>query len=232
MALQTSGAISLANIASEFGGSAPHSLSEYYGAASGIPASGQISIGNFYGATALADLTLPPINEAFENAKNGYFRHGRGIPNGSGQSINLTFPGGTVRTRQGPLTLTHYHVDRVTSGGFTSFTLNIYKPDAEAAGLIGNKLFDDGPYPAHDVNPANFGYTSVKISLGSNSYTQSMASTRTTPQDGSVGSYSIQRFTGISSDTNYDSWRFVLVFPSNLTWLNTNTAGLVVTFLP
>lgn len=51
MALQSSGAISLLDIAGEFGGSAPHSLSEYYGAASGIPSSGTISIGNFYGAS-------------------------------------------------------------------------------------------------------------------------------------------------------------------------------------
>ena len=42
MVLQTSGAISLADIAAEFGGSAPHSLSEYYGAATGVPASGAI----------------------------------------------------------------------------------------------------------------------------------------------------------------------------------------------
>lgn len=52
MALQTSGAISLLDIQNEFGGSNPISLSEYYGAASGIPASGAISIGNFYGASA------------------------------------------------------------------------------------------------------------------------------------------------------------------------------------
>lgn len=52
MALQTSGAISLANIQTEFGGSNPISLSEYYGVASGIPASGTISIGDFYGASA------------------------------------------------------------------------------------------------------------------------------------------------------------------------------------
>lgn len=55
MALQSSGAISLANIQTEFGGSNPISLSEYYGAASGIPASGAISISQFYGASALLD---------------------------------------------------------------------------------------------------------------------------------------------------------------------------------
>ena len=51
MALQSSGPISLLDIANEFGGSTPHSLSEYYGVDSGIPSSGSISIGNFYGAT-------------------------------------------------------------------------------------------------------------------------------------------------------------------------------------
>ena len=58
MVLQTSGAISLADIAAEFGGSAPHSLSEYYGAASGVPASGAISIGTFYGKSAAQTVTL------------------------------------------------------------------------------------------------------------------------------------------------------------------------------
>lgn len=52
MALQTSGAISLDDIQTEFGGSNPISLSEYYGAAAGIPASGTISLSDFYGASA------------------------------------------------------------------------------------------------------------------------------------------------------------------------------------
>lgn len=52
MALQSSGAISLNDIATEFGGSTPHSLSEYYGVADGIPSSGTISMSQFYGATA------------------------------------------------------------------------------------------------------------------------------------------------------------------------------------
>jgi hypothetical protein len=60
MALQTSGAISLSDIQSEFGGSNPISLSEYYGAASGIPTSGAISLSNFYGASAVQySLTSP-----------------------------------------------------------------------------------------------------------------------------------------------------------------------------
>ena len=59
MTLQSSGAISLSNIASEMGGSTPHSLSEYYkgGGLVGnhsnnpnVPTSGTINFSNFYGA--------------------------------------------------------------------------------------------------------------------------------------------------------------------------------------
>lgn len=62
MPLQTSGAISINDIATEFGGTAPHSLSEYYaggglvpagtsGTNGAVPSSGQISLWNFYGTT-------------------------------------------------------------------------------------------------------------------------------------------------------------------------------------
>lgn len=52
MTLQTTGPISLGNIAAEFGDTAPHSLSEFYGVASGIPTTGAIGIGSFYGAAS------------------------------------------------------------------------------------------------------------------------------------------------------------------------------------
>ena len=53
MTLPSSGAISLQDIQNEFGGSHPISLSEYYGAASGIPSSGQISLSQFYGKSSI-----------------------------------------------------------------------------------------------------------------------------------------------------------------------------------
>ena len=58
MALQASGAISLADIQGEFGGSNPIGLNEYYSAAAGIPASGVISIGDFYGASASSPFSV------------------------------------------------------------------------------------------------------------------------------------------------------------------------------
>ena len=50
MALQSSGQISLKNIADEFNDSAPHKLSEFRGKGS-IPASGQAKISQMYGAS-------------------------------------------------------------------------------------------------------------------------------------------------------------------------------------
>ena len=50
--------LSMLDIQGEFGGSAPISLSEYYSAASGIPASGTISIRNFYGTSARKSIYL------------------------------------------------------------------------------------------------------------------------------------------------------------------------------
>lgn len=56
-ALPSSGPLSMSQIQGEFGGSNPISLSEYYGAASGIPSSGAISIGNFRGKSNVINLT-------------------------------------------------------------------------------------------------------------------------------------------------------------------------------
>lgn len=65
MALQSSGAISLSDIQTEFGGSNPISLSEYYrggayttGNNTGVPTSGQIQMDDFYGATKQYTVTV------------------------------------------------------------------------------------------------------------------------------------------------------------------------------
>lgn len=54
MTIKSSGSpLNLEEIQTEFGGVVPISLNEYYGLAAGIPASGQISINDFYGKTFL-----------------------------------------------------------------------------------------------------------------------------------------------------------------------------------
>ena len=49
MTLQASGPLNLQDIADEFEGTVPHSLSEYYSADTGVPSSGEISMSDFYG---------------------------------------------------------------------------------------------------------------------------------------------------------------------------------------
>lgn len=84
MALQTSGAITISDIQGEFGGSAPHSLSEYYrggafvpdiSANSGIPTSGTIKLSDFYGAKNVVPSSAPTItgHDATSNSLIIYF---------------------------------------------------------------------------------------------------------------------------------------------------------------
>ncbi len=65
MAIQGSGTISMTDIVDEFGGTVPHSLSEYYrngGAVPGnntnVPTSGTISMSNFYNAVNEIQITV------------------------------------------------------------------------------------------------------------------------------------------------------------------------------
>lgn len=58
MALQSSGTITLKEIASEFSDSAPHGLKEFYSAASGIPSSGTITIKDFYGSSSVVNVNV------------------------------------------------------------------------------------------------------------------------------------------------------------------------------
>ena len=58
MAITSSGTICLSNVQAEFGGSNPICLSEYYGAASGVPSSGTICLSNFYGKSAAQTINV------------------------------------------------------------------------------------------------------------------------------------------------------------------------------
>ena len=64
MPLQSSGAISLANVQTEFGGSNPIGINEYYGVASGVPASGTISLYDFYGKSATAPVSATVVSNS------------------------------------------------------------------------------------------------------------------------------------------------------------------------
>jgi len=98
MALQSSGAISLNDIQTEFGGSNPIGIKEYYGVAPGIPSSGQISIGDFYGASSTTPASGPFTLELLVIAGGGRSRadeEAGGNPGGAGAGgmYFVTIPG-------------------------------------------------------------------------------------------------------------------------------------------
>ena len=103
MALQSSGAISLANIQSEFGGSSPISLSEYYRNGSyttsnntNVPTSGTISMGNFYGAVKGYTMTYEIIGGGGEGGGGSY-----GGTGNSGGASSFSGSGITTVTANG-----------------------------------------------------------------------------------------------------------------------------------
>lgn len=72
MAIQSSGAISISELATEFGGSAPHALSEYYrdaglvpGNNTGVPTSGAVALTDFYGSVAALVLDVSSNQTAY-----------------------------------------------------------------------------------------------------------------------------------------------------------------------
>lgn len=78
MALPSSGPLSINDIVAEFGGAAPHGLTEYYSAAPGVPASGALAISAFYGTSAFTPQVLfdgagaPSASFSVYNAPNAF----------------------------------------------------------------------------------------------------------------------------------------------------------------
>lgn len=62
MPIPTTGAVSLLDVQTEFGGAAPISINEYYNAATGVPTSGVISMSQFRGTSAVPIYAFTPTN--------------------------------------------------------------------------------------------------------------------------------------------------------------------------
>lgn len=93
MTIVSSGAISLVSLATEYGGGAPHAMSEYYHGAglvndAGVPSSGAIALSTFYGRSALS-LTNPFPGGLIEAS---------GIHPGSATAEFVIYPNGTSST--------------------------------------------------------------------------------------------------------------------------------------
>ena len=92
MALQSSGPIALSEIAAEFGGSAPHALSEYYGDGN-APSSGEIQLAaDFYGTSSnLAQFQITVGKRTIKPTGGGNFDFGMVIPGSNGTGANTGF---------------------------------------------------------------------------------------------------------------------------------------------
>jgi hypothetical protein len=70
MALQTTGAISFSDMQTEFGGSNPISMTEYYGKST-LPSSGTISASDFYGTADAISTTYKGTSSSFTVSGSG-----------------------------------------------------------------------------------------------------------------------------------------------------------------
>lgn len=115
MALQTSGAISINDIVGEFGGTAPHALSEYYGVDTGVPASGTISISDFYGTSAT--VTTVTMNGVSGVTLSGYYaQYGYRIANATQASQAAV--GSLTNSSSTPGGIQIVQVERFSNPGF------------------------------------------------------------------------------------------------------------------
>ena len=133
MALQNSGSISLANLQSEFGGSNPIGMNEYYRGSIGtwntsVPSSGTISLSQFYGASATAPVTTqgpqfsasPPYYMVHQSSNAG--SKNAGVYYGTNSSTgNINARGGSWYFNGTNINAPHSQYPIANSGGWYYF---------------------------------------------------------------------------------------------------------------
>lgn len=127
MALPSSGSISLLDIQTEFGGSAPIGINEYYaggayvpsgttGTYGAVPSSGQISLSNFYGTSAAPPLSVT-AGDVFGSASgfdySGYVQTTTSTgTTPSGGTAPYTYQWSYISTSSGPTPSISYEFDQ------------------------------------------------------------------------------------------------------------------------
>lgn len=123
MALQSSGTISLSQVQGEFGGSNPISISEYYGAATGVPGSGRISLSDFYGKSNY--IKLQQVGSAIVRGSAGSIA----VPSGT-KSIIVTAGCASNRGRNARITACTISGSRFAEVGSINDGLGEYLMDS------------------------------------------------------------------------------------------------------
>lgn len=123
MALQSSGTITIQDIVDEFGGTAPHSLSEYYrngtyvgSTNTGVPTSGTIALSDFYGASAATVVTV--TEGTLQSTSTGSYNYGYIASGKYWDDIqNRFYSIGTAGSRT-PTTLNGATIQNISRGDF------------------------------------------------------------------------------------------------------------------
>jgi len=162
MALQTSGAISLANIQSEFSGSNPISINEYYrggtyvvnsSANSSIPTSGTISFSNFYGGvSATADNTFN-FTMGLGSTGGKYALNVYGANNGASYLGNISNGAVTTNNLAVSETITAFTLTQGL-GYLVGATMNT------SASGGGDRLWNQGAVRGFNLNGTNYSFAS------------------------------------------------------------------------
>lgn len=122
MALPSSGALALSDIQTEFGGSNPIGLSEYYGVATGVPASGTIAISDFYGTSASTGTTITCREDQVTNDSVTARRVGYQALNGGDFHYPESSLSGGFNSAFGGISSSSI----ITGGNITGFTIANY----------------------------------------------------------------------------------------------------------
>lgn len=154
MALQTSGAITLAEIQTEFGGANPISMSEYYaggayvpsgttGTNGAVPTSGQISFSQFYGTSDFVMPTITLGNHTLTITSDDvdpitasiYFILQTG-GNAIGTSSSTALDGGVVELDSvGQVTQSDFSIEQWLDGGLSS-DVSVYVTQTSGSALV------------------------------------------------------------------------------------------------
>ena len=167
MALQTSGQISMTDIVGEFGGTAPHAVSEYYGEG-GLPTSGQISWSDFYGESAVTNYSYGVIwggvngyeqTNAIDRINESGSKVGTSSTLGTARSLSAGGNAGAYAIYYGgnSSTTMHSHITRINNSGTlvgseTNASTSRYESSGAAAGsyflvIHGNTSTDSATAP-------------------------------------------------------------------------------------
>lgn len=223
MALPSSGSLSLSQIQSEWGGSNPISLSEYYLGSlptgrtnyGTIPSSGAIDIGDFYGSNAAVTSIQIASGNSTYIAPSQYVAEQRNITRsdlgGASSPLVTNHPNFTMNGRNHQF---------VRIGFFTSLTPNLYQ--VQIADMTGGVAIGSGTTPTS--HPTNSGWTTIVLAGNGSSRTF----TRT-----SAAAFSTSNFIIGSNLIGVGLWDFsggansTQIFPASH-----NTTNFTVTLTP